>query len=91
MAVDDFKSLGENLNMPGQRAHALTPDDGSDLSHITRGIYIGTSGDVTVTLAKDPDGQFVTLRNLAAGGIHGLRVKRVWATGTTATDIVGLY
>jgi hypothetical protein len=35
-------------------------------------------------------GEEVTLRNVQAGVIYPLRVKRVSSTGTTATDLVGL-
>lgn len=32
-----------------------------------------------------------TFNNLVAGVVHPLRAKRVYATGTDATDIVGVY
>jgi hypothetical protein len=36
-------------------------------------------------------GSGITLKNLAAGVWHPMRVKRVYSTGTTATDIVAGY
>lgn len=58
----------------------------SKLEHVTRGLYVGTSGDVTVTFI---DGSSVTLENLAAGVIHPVAVTHV--TAATATGIIGLY
>ncbi len=66
-------------------AFAVTPNDATDLTEITLSLYVSVAGAVKVTLA---DGSVVTYANLAAGR-HPLRVKRVWATGTAATGIVG--
>lgn len=65
-------------------AAAVTPSDSTDLSEVTLALYIGTAGAAKLTLM---DGSVVTYAALAAGR-HPLRVKRVWATGTTATGIV---
>ena len=66
-------------------AFAITPNDSADLSEMTVNLYIGTAGTAKLTMF---DGSVVTYANLAAGR-HPLRVKRVWATGTSATGIVG--
>lgn len=74
---------------PVAHAVAVTPADGSDLATIpTRGIYIGTTGDLKVDLAG---GATVTYTGLAAGVQHAISAKRVYATGTTATAILALY
>jgi len=70
------------------RAISITPNDSADLDVITRGMYVGVSGDLAVHMA---DGSIATFVGLAAGVIHPLSVVRVLATGTTATDIIGLY
>jgi hypothetical protein len=49
---------------------------------------VGVAGAVKVTFF---DGTTVTFGTLVAGVIHPLRVKRVFATGTTATGIIGVY
>lgn len=69
-------------------AASVTPNDTSNLSRVTRGLYVGTSGNVRVAMA---DGTVVTLANLAGGMVHPLQVRRVYASGTTAADIVALY
>ena len=68
---------------------AVTPDDDNDLPDgVTRGVYVGVAGDVTLI---SESGSTITLKNLAAGILHPIAVTRIEATGTTATDIVALY
>jgi hypothetical protein len=84
--TEDFMQPG--LESPAGFAMAITPNDGEDLAHATRGIYVGASGDLKVTLAGRTT---VTFVDLAAGMIHPLRVVRVFDTDTDATGIVGVY
>ena len=81
--------MGENVgtDSPARSAFAVTPNDGADLSTPTRALYVGTAGNLSVILVGDSAA--VLLKNLSAG-YHPLRCKRIRATGTTATDIVGL-
>lgn len=58
----------------------------SPLAHVTRGIYVGTTGDITVTLQN---GDSLELTNIAAGVVHPLACTHV--TAATAGGIVGLY
>lgn len=70
-------------------AVAVTPSDTVDLvGGNTFGLYVGATGDVKAVL---PDGVAVTFVDLAAGVVHPLCVKRVFATGTAATSIVACY
>lgn len=69
-------------------AVAITPNDSTDLAEITRGIYVGTGGNLRVLLADDTTP--VTLTNVSAGVIYPLRVKRVYSTNTTASNLVAL-
>ena len=73
---------------PADDGVEITPSDTVDLERVTRGLYVGTIGDVKVTMAS---GNTVTWVALAAGVIHPLQVRRVFATGTDATDIVAAY
>ncbi len=63
---------------------AITPAD-SDLAVYVKAIYVGTQGDVKVTAV---DGTTATL--VAALGVVPVACKRIWATGTGASNIVGL-
>jgi hypothetical protein len=65
-------------------AEAITPSDTSSKSYC--GFYVGVGGDVKVTTKK---GNPVTFTDLPAGTIMPLGIIRVWAAGTTATNLVG--
>lgn len=71
---------------PATGAFAVTPNDSSDLAKPVRALYIGVTGDVTVTFN---DGTTQLFANVPVG-VLPVQVKRVHSTGTTATGIVGL-
>lgn len=71
---------------PGVGGFAITPSDSEDLIKPVRGIYVGTTGDLKVTKVN---GDIMDYPNIAAGVIHPIAAKRVWATGTTASDLRG--
>jgi hypothetical protein len=71
-----------------KNAFEIIPDDATDLPHETIAVYIGFDGDLKVDLVG---GDTVTMYNLAAGAWHPIQAKRVYATGTTATYILGAY
>ena len=72
---------------PSPKAASITPSDSADID-ATRGIYVGTSGDLKVDML---DGTAITFVALAAGIVHPLQVRRIYATGTDADNIVALY
>lgn len=88
MATDNDSSARPGLIGPCENVAIVTPSDGSDLSNTTRALFVGGAGDVKVTTKG---GQTVTLAGVAAGSVLPLRVERVWATGTTATNIAALW
>lgn len=66
---------------------AVTPSDSADLpGALSRGLYVGTSGDVALIPAEGESP--VTLVGLAAGLWHPISARRILATGTTATGIL---
>ena len=73
---------------PSEGAFEITPSDTVDFDITTRGIFVGTSGDVKVDMVN---GTTVTRKDMAGGIIHGMCCTRVYSTGTTATDLVGEY
>lgn len=85
---DTFKNQLRNLTSPATHAAEIVPDDGTDLQHLTRGLYVGATGTVVVLMAS---GQTVTLSNLIPGVIYPLRVARILATGTTAQGLVAFW
>ncbi len=84
---DPFENFGKSLEGPPSNGFAVVPDDGADLPVVTRCLNVATTGTVRVTLAE---GATLDL-TIAAGLQFSCRARRVHATGTTATGIVGLY
>jgi hypothetical protein len=73
---------------PAAGASAITPSDTENLAEPCRGIWVGVQGNLKVTMI---DGDVVTFPAMAAGVVHPIQIRRVWATDTTATGIVGVY
>lgn len=86
-AIDDFKTFTPGLTCPVTHAITITPDNATDLPHLTRAIYVGGAGNVRVTMA---DGSVVTFGAMSTGW-QPIRIARVHATGTTATSIIGAW
>lgn len=86
--TDPFHLTTDSLISPARQAFAVTPKDTQDLTLFTKAIYIGTGGNVVLrTIGSDAD---VTFTNVQSGSILDVRCTAVRASGTTASDIVGL-
>lgn len=73
---------------PAAEALEVTPSDVTVLSPPCRSLFVGTAGDVAVDMQRT--GTAITY--VAPGGVVlPVRVSKVLATGTTASDIVCLY
>ena len=72
---------------PGMKFTAITPNDSTDLIYTTRGIMVATAGGVQIMGDLDTVPCVVYL---AAGIIHPIMAKRIYATNTTATGIVAV-
>ncbi len=66
-------------------AFAVTPGTG-DLRDIPRALWVGTGGDLAVTLASGD----VILKAVPDGTLLPIKPSRVLSSGTTAADIVAL-
>lgn len=85
---DKYKSFSPHLESPAENASTITPNDSNDLTDFTRSIYIGGAGNLKIdTVAGDT----VTLNGVVAGTVIPVRVQKVYATGTTATNLVGFW
>lgn len=93
MAATEF--IATNLGtLPSANYVAVSPNDSTDLSYYTRGVYVGGAGNMVVTTLPSSAGGTaadVTFSGLPAGIILPIRVARVKNTNTTATNIVALY
>jgi hypothetical protein len=79
------------------RAAAVTPSNTVDIPSVSTQdgagnngcvLYVGGDGDIKVTTAG---GDTVVFTGLLAGMFVPVQVLRVWATDTTATNIVALW
>lgn len=68
---------------------AITPSDTVDLPGLTEALWIGATGDIAVVMANNV--MPVVIAAVPAGSWLPLTARRINATGTTATGIVGLY
>ena len=87
-APDDFATLAPGLSAPAALAVAIVPNNSTDFGFATRGIYVGGGGDVRVDMQGG--GSPVTFFGVAAGSLLPIRASRVYVTGTTATNLIGL-
>lgn len=70
---------------------AITPNDSADLSIFTRAIYVGVAGDVACIGSADGLTASIVFKAVPAGTVLPVAARRVFATGTTATNLVALY
>lgn len=87
---------------PARRGIAVTPSDTKDVTNsggdnapcYAKSLYIGSAGNVAVVHAGDNSasgaGTAVTYPNVPVGWFP-VQVRRVMATNTTASSIIGLY
>ncbi len=87
--TDPFKSHESGLTSPARNGFSISPNDSVDLSVTCRALFVGVAGDISVILANDSSS--VVFKNIPAGTVLPISAKRVEATLTTATNILGLY
>jgi hypothetical protein len=87
MPIDRFGAYADSPDAPAAQAFAIVPSDGAELPAVTKAIYVGSSGDVTLRPVQGAVD--VTYRNVPAGAYLTVRASHVRATGTTAGDLVG--
>lgn len=82
-------SLFSSSTAPAIDAVSVVPSDTVDLSPgVARALYVGVGGNIQITTAS---GTVIVFVAVVAGTILPIFIKRVWATGTTATNLVALY
>ncbi|MDB4350214.1 hypothetical protein OAA38_00215 [bacterium] len=84
---DVYDIFRTHLESPAKDAFAISGNDSTDLAKSTRSIYVGGSGNIKLTTI---DGSTVTFNSAIAGSILPIRAKRIFSTGTTATNLIGL-
>ena len=86
--ADQHSSFTEGLTSPADNQVAITPSDSTDLAFNSRAIRVGVGGTLVVTPAGGGSDVTYTVYN---GEVLPIRVSRVKATGTTATNLVNWY
>lgn len=88
------------INQGYNKFTAITPSDTVNIAapfadgyapFPTDAIYVGTKGSTGTVVGVTPDGQTVTFVGLLAGTIYQVRLIRVNATTTDASNLVALY
>ena len=71
--------------------YAVVPNDTVDFTQgPTRAIFVGGAGTISLMMASG-NSLTITIPANALGFVINLRIKRILATGTTATLITALY
>ena len=86
--ADLFENHAPALTAPAAGGAAIAPSDAADLPVVSRAIWVGAGGDLSVELA---DGGAVVLAGVAGGTLLPLRARAVRAAGTTAGALVALW
>ena len=70
---------------------AITKSDSTVFAQPTSGLYIGGVVPVDVAVVGAGPGQSVVFPDLLPGMIHPISCTQVRATGTVATEVVGIW
>lgn len=71
----NFGSLGRNV----------TPSDSVDLAPYAKALVVTVAGNLVILPVQNADNASITFTGLQAGQLIPYRVRRVFATGTTAS------
>lgn len=85
--IGEFAQHQSGLTAPARKGFAITPHNTNPLAVTPRAIYVGGAGNIVIT---GLDGADFTLVAVPAGSIIPVMPLAVKATGTTATNLVGL-
>lgn len=79
-----------NRFFANEHSYVVAPNDGADLPGSISQLYVGGTGDVTYDPA-DGSTTALLLKAVPIGTVLRVGMKRIRATGTTATQLVGSY
>lgn len=84
---EDFRTRTAGWQSPATRLQNISPSDSVDLTVPIRGFIVSNAGNVNVIGLDDSSAVIIAVD---ANVIYPIACKRVLATSTTATGIVGL-
>lgn len=90
-AKDPYAQRSIAIDSYARLAMAITTNDAADLPTYAKAVWVGGTGDVVVLpINATDDANTVKFSAVPAGTLLPIQVRRVLATGTTATLMVGL-
>lgn len=87
--ANEYANTVTGLDSPAKSFFAITPHDSSNFTNDARGIYVGTGGNISI-LPVD-GGSAVTFSNVPGGTVLPVMARRINATGTSASNLIGLF
>lgn len=88
MAIDPVSGVTIDRDDPGVDGFVITPHDVNELAVLPRAIYVGVSGDITCRSAMGTVD--LVFKAVPAGSTLPFAARYIRATGTTATNMIGL-
>jgi hypothetical protein len=85
--IDRHAAIGDATDYPAKSIVAVSPNNDADLAFVCKALLVTVSGNVSFIAQEDATAVTIPV---VAGQILPIRVKRVRATGTTAT-VYALY
>lgn len=86
--TDPYLNTYDNPSDPARNAASITPSDDDDLANVSKSLFVGGAGTLKIDTVG---GSTVTFTGVVAGSIIPVRAAKIYATGTTATNIVSMY
>lgn len=80
-----FRNNAPTVSTFGGSGAPIAPSDSTDLTTYAKAIVVTAAGNLVILPAKNADGSTVTFTGVPVGFIPPFRVRRVMATGTTAS------
>jgi hypothetical protein len=87
-AIDDYSAYQVAPGGACRHAAAVSPSDTVDLTDVSRALFVGGAGNLTVIMQ---DGTTAVFTAVIAGQVLPIQASRVKATGTTATSITAMW
>jgi hypothetical protein len=88
MPVNPYPYEHPSLMSSAAHVEAVTPSDSTDLTRISKAIWVGTGGNIQVTTLDMADGTSTIIPGVQNGTLLHIHAKRIWAASTTASGIV---
>jgi len=87
--TDIFSSQQPQLNSPAGNSALITKSDTVALPFVTRAIYVGGAGNISMQLVNDKAPVLFTA--VPVGTVLYVRAQQVYSTNTTATLLIALW